>query len=92
MAAKKATMRLQLFVTNGAPNSVLAVANLAAICKRHLRFIFKVEIIDTFKFPQRALAAGVQVTPHLAKLSPRPSAKIVGNLSDTVAVLLALGL
>lgn len=85
-------MRLQLYVAEGAPNSVLAAANLAAICKKHLRFNFKVEIVDALKFPRRALAAGVLVTPHLAKLSPAPTAKIVGNLSDTGAVLLALGL
>lgn len=85
-------MRLRLYVANGAPNSVLAVANLAAICKKHLRFTFKLEIVDVLKFPQRALADGVLVTPHLAKLSPAPIAKIVGNLSDSGSVLIALGI
>ena len=92
MAAKKATMRLRLYVANGAPNSVLAVANLAAICKKHLRFTFKLEIVDVLRFPRRALADGVLVTPHLAKLSPAPIARIVGNLSDSSSVLTALGI
>jgi hypothetical protein len=91
MAVKK-KMRLRLYVVDGAPNSVLAVANLAAICKKHLHFTFKVEIIDVLKFPRRALAAGVLVTPHLAKLAPTPAARIVGNLSDAGTVALALGL
>lgn len=85
-------MRLRLYVAAGAPNSVLAVANLAAICKAHLRYVFKLEIIDVLKFPLRALADGVLVTPHLAKLSPAPAARIVGNLNNTVGVLHALGI
>jgi circadian clock protein KaiB len=85
-------MRLRLYVAGGAPNSVLATANLAAICKAHLQFVFKLEIIDVLKFPLRALADGVLVTPHLAKLSPAPGARIVGNLSDTAGVLHALGI
>ena len=85
-------MRLRLYVADGAPNSVLAAANLAAICKAHVQFVFKLQIIDVLKFPQRALADGVLVTPHLAKLSPAPAAWVVGNLSDTVGVLHALGI
>jgi len=85
-------MKLRLYVADGAPNSVRAVANLAAICKEHLQFTFKLEIIDVLKFPLRALADGILVTPHLAKLSPPPAAKIVGNLSDRSGVLLALGI
>jgi len=85
-------MRLRLYVAGGAPNSVLAIANLAALCRKHLQVNFKLEIIDVLKFPRRALADGVLVTPHLAKLSPAPAARIVGNLSDSGSVRLALGI
>jgi len=81
-----------LYIANNAPNSVLAVANLEAICKEHLKDNFKLEIIDVLEFPLRALADGILVTPSLAKLSPAPAAKIIGNLSDKSKVLLALGL
>ena len=90
--ASKKTLRLRLYVAGGAPNSVRAIANLAAICNEHLQSAFKVEIIDVLKFPLRALADGVLVTPQLAKLSPAPAAKIVGNLSDRAGVLSALGI
>jgi circadian clock protein KaiB len=90
MRARK-TVKLRLYVANSAPNSVRAIANLAAICKEHLQFSFKLEIVDVLKFPLRALADGILVTPHLAKLSPLPAAKIVGDLSDRSRVLLALG-
>jgi circadian clock protein KaiB len=81
-----------LYIANSAPNSVRAVANLEAICKEHLKDNFKLEIIDVLEYPLRALADGIVVTPSLAKMSPSPAAKIVGNLSDKSSVLRALGI
>jgi len=83
---------MRLYIANNAPNSVRAIANLAAICKQHLKDKFKLEVIDVLEYPLRALADGIVVTPSLAKLSPLPAAKIVGNLSDTSSVLHALGI
>jgi circadian clock protein KaiB len=83
---------LRLYIANNAPNSIRAVANLAAICSEHLEDNFKLEIIDVLEYPLRALADGILVTPSLAKLSPSPAAKIVGNLSDKSSVLHALGI
>ena len=83
---------MRLYIANNAPNSVRAVANLAAICEEHLKDNFKLEIIDVLEYPLRALADGILVTPSLAKMSPSPAAKIVGNLSDKRSVLHALGI
>jgi len=83
---------MRLYIANNAPNSVRAVANLAAICKEHLGDKYKLEIIDVLEYPLRALADGILVTPSLAKLSPSPAAKIIGNLSDKESVLQALGI
>jgi len=90
MRARK-TVKLRLYVADSAPNSARAIANLAVIFKEHLQFTFKLEIVDVLKFPLRALADGILVTPHLAKVSPLPAAKIVGDLSNRSSVLLALG-
>jgi len=81
-----------LYIANSAPNSVHAVANLEAICKEHLKDNFRLEIIDVLEYPLRALADGILVTPSLAKVSPLPAARIVGNLSDKASVLRALGI
>lgn len=81
-----------LYITEDGPNSLLAVANLEAICKEHMQGKFKLEIIDVLQYPARALADGIIVTPSLTKLSPSPVAKIVGNLSDRISVLQALGI
>jgi len=83
---------MRLYVVNNAPNSLLAIANLAAICKEFLHDNFKLEIVDVLAEPLRALADGILVTPSLAKLSPSPAANIVGNLSDKSGVMRALGI
>ena len=89
-AATVVTMRL--YIAGRAPNSVKAIANLEAICRQHLKDGYKLEIIDVCEHPRRALDDGVLVTPSLAKLTPRPGANVIGNLSDTRSVLAALGL
>ena len=81
-----------LYIANNAPNSVRAVANLEAICEEHLKDNFRLEVVDVLEYPLRALADGIVVTPSLAKMSPSPAAKIVGNLSDKSSVLRALGI
>ncbi len=81
-----------LYVAGTAPNSLKAIANLQAICGRYLKNGYKLEILDVCEHPRRALADGVLVTPSLAKVSPAPTSKVIGNLSDTHSVLAALGL
>ena len=91
---RKATtvVELRLYIADGAVNSAQAVANLEAICQEYLQDRFTLEIIDVLEFPERALAAGILVTPSLTKLKPAPSARIVGNLSDRPRALFALGI
>lgn len=90
--ARTTLVLLRLYIVAGAPNSVQAIANLDAICQEHLKGAYKLEVVDILEHPQRALDEGVLVTPSLAKLSPRPAANVVGNLSDKSKVMLALGL
>jgi circadian clock protein KaiB len=83
---------LRLYIVGGAPNSVQAIANLGAICEQYLKDGYRLEVVDILEHPRRAMADGVLVTPSLRKLAPLPSANVVGNLSDKVKVLMALGL
>jgi circadian clock protein KaiB len=87
-----ATVVMRLYISGNGPNSVRAIANLEAICQEYLKDGYKVEIVDVFEQPIRALTDGVLVTPSLAKVSPAPVANVVGNLSDRSNVLLALGI
>lgn len=81
-----------LYIADDTQNSVLAVANLTAICREHLPGHHEIEIVDVFKEPKRALTDAVFMTPTLIKLGPHPVRRIVGTLSQTETVLNALGL
>jgi circadian clock protein KaiB len=80
---------LRLYIAGQAPNSVRAIANCRAICAEHFATGHELEIVDLLEHPKRALADGIIVTPTLLKLSPLP-VRVIGNLSDTNQVLLAL--
>ena len=87
---KPPRLRLRLYVAGQAPNSVSAIANCRAICAEHFASRHELEIVDLLEHPERALADGVIVTPTLLKLLPLPVRRVIGSLSDTNQVLLAL--
>ena len=91
-SAVETVVVMRLYISGNAPNSTRAIANLAAICQEYFKDAYKLEIVDVFEQPIRALTDGVLVTPSLTKVSPAPVANIVGNLNDTSSVLLALGI
>jgi circadian clock protein KaiB len=82
----------RLYLAGGAPNSVRALANLYAICRKHFPESHRIEVIDVLKEPLRALADAILVTPTVVKLSPEPEQQTIGNLSEEEEVLRALGL
>jgi circadian clock protein KaiB len=89
--ANKTGIRLRLYIAGNAPNSLLAIANLKAICDEHFANGWVVETIDLLVHPARALADSIIVTPTLVKIYPLPVQKVIGTLSDTNQVCLALG-
>ena len=84
-------IRMRLYVTCGAPNSIIAVDNLNAIIK-DLADRCKLEIVDILKDPLRAIDDGILVTPTLVKFSPPPPVSIIGNLSEKTKVIDLLGM
>jgi circadian clock protein KaiB len=84
------TVRLRLYVSGNAPNSVCAIANAKAFCAEHFASRHHLEIVDLLAQPLRALEDGILVTPTLVKLAPLPVQRVIGNLSDTHQLLLAL--
>jgi len=84
--------KFKLYTAEDTENSALAYANLLAICKAHLEDRYSIEVIDVVRHPRRALADGIRMTPTLTKLAPPPERTIVGTLSQTERVLVALGI
>ena len=90
--SRPAMVRFRLYVAGDAPNSAQALANLTALCRAYLPDRHKIELVDVFREPKRALAAGIFMTPALVKLAPSPVRRIVGTLSQMPPVLRTLGL
>jgi circadian clock protein KaiB len=84
--------RFRLYVAGDTINSGQAVANLNAICHKYLPDRHKIELVDVFREPKRALEDRIFMTPALIKLEPKPVERVIGTLSHTELVLQALGL
>lgn len=82
----------RLYVASGAPNSVQALANLYAICRKYFPGCHRIEVVDVLKEPLRALGEAIIVSPTVVRVSPRPELQIIGNLSEEEEVLRALEL
>lgn len=82
----------RLYIAGEAVNSAQALANLQALCRAHLAGRHRIEVVDVFCEPGRALADGIFMTPTLLRLAPLPLRKIVGTLSDTSTLMQALDL
>jgi circadian clock protein KaiB len=89
---KKGEVLFRQYVAGKSPNSLRAVRNLKAICRRHFDDRCTVEIVDVLETPMLALRDEVYVSPALIKFSPPPVRKIIGDLSEEAKVLAALDL
>ncbi|BCS34836.1 KaiB 1 protein [Luteitalea sp. TBR-22] len=87
-----ATYVLRLYVTGSTPQSSRAVANIKAICDEHLPGRYELEVIDLYQQPELAREGDVVVAPTLVRQLPSPVVRLIGDLSNTPRVLLALGL
>jgi circadian clock protein KaiB len=81
-----------LYVAGDTTNSVQAIANLGALCREYLPGRHHIELVDVLSHPERALAAGVLMTPTLIKRSPGPALRVVGTLGQLGPLLLAIRL
>ncbi len=82
--------QLRLYVAGESLLSRRALSNLRAICERYLANRYTLDVVDILVHRDRPLKDGVFVTPTLRKLSPKPLAQAVGDLSDRAAVLALL--
>lgn len=88
----RSTLVLRLYVSGDSPNSKLARRNLEVALERFRPSQIQLDVIDVQAEPLRTLSDGVMVTPTLMRMSPLPVEVLVGDLSNTQAVLATLGL
>jgi circadian clock protein KaiB len=89
---KPEVWQLRLYVAGQTPKSVLALANLKALCEGHLKGHYRIEVIDLLEHPQMARGNQIIAVPTLIRKLAHPVRKIVGDLSNTDRVLIGLAL
>ncbi len=83
---------LRLYVAGSTPKSVAAFDNLKKLCEEHLKGQYHIEVIDLLKNPQLARGDQIVAVPTLVRKLPMPLKKIIGDLSNSVRVLVGLDL
>ncbi len=86
----KEKYHLRLFVAGNGSDTTEAINNLERINAENLAKDARIEIIDIKTNPALALENMVIATPMLIMEAPEPKVTIIGNLSDTKKVLMAL--
>jgi circadian clock protein KaiB len=83
---------LTLFVSGASDLSARAISNAKALCEIHLAARYQLGVVDVHEDPAAALSGRMLAVPTLVRNRPLPVRQVVGDLSDTGKVLLALDL
>jgi circadian clock protein KaiB len=89
---KPQAWNLRLYVAGQTPKSIRAFANLKELCEEHLKGSYQIEVVDLLEHPQLARGDQIVAVPTLVRQLPPPVRKIIGDLSNTVRVLVGLDL
>jgi circadian clock protein KaiB len=83
---------LRLYVTGATSRSARAIANARRIFDTHLAGRYDLQIVDIYQEPLKAKEHQIVAAPTLVKVSPAPSRRVIGDLSDETRLLKAFGL
>jgi circadian clock protein KaiB len=83
---------LTLYVNGASPHSVHAIENARRLCEEELTGQVDLEIIDVQQEPAVVVRDQILAAPTLVRHMPVPLRQLVGDLSDTARVRMALDL
>ena len=83
---------LRLYLTGHTDRSLRAVQAVRTLCEQYLKGRYDLEVVDLCEQPDRAQVAQIIAAPTLVKELPLPLRRLIGDLSDTDRVLIALDL
>ena len=89
---KPVVWNLRLYVAGQTPKSIRAFANLKLLCEDHLKGRYQIEVIDLRENRQLARDDQIVAIPTLVRRLPRPLRIILGDLSNSVRLLVGLDL
>jgi circadian clock protein KaiB len=81
-----------LYVAGQTPKSILALENITKYSKEYIKTKYTIEVIDLLKRPQLAEVDEIFAIPTLVRKIPKPSRKIIGDLSNKEKVLTGLSI
>lgn len=90
--SEKESYLLKLYVSGTTTQSVRAIDNLKKICDENLKGRYTLEVMDLYQNPHLAKEAQVIAAPTLIKNLPLPVRRVIGDMSNTERVLVALDL
>ena len=83
---------LRLYLTGYTHRSIKAIEAVKALCEQHLQDRYDLEIVNLYEQPEQAQTAQIIAAPTLVKELPLPLRRLIGDLTDTDRVLIALDL
>ncbi len=83
---------LRIFISGLTSRSLEAIKNLRKICEEQLEGRYSLEVIDISQQPEVITKENIVATPTLVKELPKPIRRIIGDLSNTDHVIVALNL
>ena len=83
---------LRLFVAGATARSRQAVLRVRQLCEAGLKDNYELEVIDIYQQPHLARDNQIVATPTLIKEFPRPARRFIGNLANTIGLLVELDL
>ena len=89
---KPVIWKLRLYVAGQTPKSIRAFANLKVLCEEHLKGRYQIEVIDLREHPQLARGDQIVASPTLVRRLPPPLRTFIGDLSNSVRLLVGLDL
>lgn len=80
-------MLLKLYVLSNTPQCRKAIEEIDGILGGILDNKYRIEIIDLEEYPEAAEEAQILAIPTLIKEEPKPSVRLVGDLSSTELIM-----
>jgi circadian clock protein KaiB len=92
MGPQADTYSFRLYVAEQTERSQAALINLRYLCESYLPGRYELEVVDVVDRPDLAESARILATPTVIRIMPRPTRRVIGDLSDHGRVAAALGL
>ncbi len=90
VSRRDACYELTLFVSGASDLAVRAITNARRLCDEHLAGRHHLSVVDVHEDPEALMSSGVLAAPTLVRSRPLPVRMLVGDLSHTDKVLVAL--